>query len=316
MLKWVLAALTFIPAATHPFGPQSTIYNLTGSEPAFTPAALVLNDDGSVWLSSLGGNRLAHATSEGKLTIVQLPAPYSKSQIESITRDMSGNLWFTETQSYDGSHNYIGKMTQAGHFTFYPIRRNNAFLMGIAAAPNGGIWFTEYGADRAGRILPSGRITEFYLGRGAFPQTIAAGPDGNLWTTGMHCVVRISPSGQMKRIIVPIDGQYRNIQSSGSALWMTVYGTNALVRIAPSGTVKEFQVTSGRFGIIHLDPGPTGTLLGTDMNAGAIMQLSDDGKLRPVVTLGANAVADHAVVTPQGRIWFTLSEYNAYGHAP
>jgi len=209
MQRWVLAALTLIPQAIHPFGPDSTIYNLTKVWPVarFSPAGLVLNDDGSAWLSSRAGNRLAHATLDGKITIVQLPSPYSKSQIESITRDLSGNLWFTETQSYDGSHNYVGEMTRAGHFSFFPIRRNNAFLMGIAAVPDGSIWFTEFGADRVGHILPSGKITEYYLGRNAFPQTIVAGPDGNLWMTGAHCVVRISPNGQIKRIILSLEGQ-------------------------------------------------------------------------------------------------------------
>ncbi len=97
---------------------------------------------------------------------------------------------------------------------------------------------------------------------------------------------------------------------------MTAYKTKALIRITPSGAVTAFHVTHGLFGIIHLDPGPDGTLLGTDMDTGTIEQLSDDGKVRPLISLDVSVFADHVVMTREGRIWFTISSDNAYGHAP
>ncbi len=57
---------------------------------------------------------------------------------------------------------------------------------GIAAGPDGNIWFTEFAGDRIGRINPTTfAITEFSTGMsvGAGPEGITAGPDGNLWFT-------------------------------------------------------------------------------------------------------------------------------------
>ena len=59
-----------------------------------------------------------------------------------------------------------------------------AFPDGIAAGPDGNIWFTEV-PGRIGRITPSGAVTEFSSGisGGSTPRDIALGPDGNLWFT-------------------------------------------------------------------------------------------------------------------------------------
>jgi hypothetical protein len=54
---------------------------------------------------------------------------------------------------------------------------------GIAASPDGNVWFTEATGNRVGWVTPSDVITEFPSGitTGASPNAIAAGPDGNLW---------------------------------------------------------------------------------------------------------------------------------------
>ena len=55
---------------------------------------------------------------------------------------------------------------------------------GIAAGPDGNLWFTEYNADIIGRISPAGAITEFPVRTGnSGPFGITAGRDGNIWFT-------------------------------------------------------------------------------------------------------------------------------------
>ena len=44
-------------------------------------------------------------------------------------------------------------------------------LHGISAGPDGNVWFTVRGANKIGRITPSGRVTEFPI------PTAAIGPD-------------------------------------------------------------------------------------------------------------------------------------------
>jgi hypothetical protein len=56
---------------------------------------------------------------------------------------------------------------------------------GIAAGPDGNLWFAEYFGNRIGRITPAGVVTEFSAGisPGSGLGAITAGPDGNLWFT-------------------------------------------------------------------------------------------------------------------------------------
>ena len=59
-----------------------------------------------------------------------------------------------------------------------------AFPVGIAAGPDGNMWFTDEGSTPAlGRITPRGRISEFSAGlvAGSEPALITAAPDGRLW---------------------------------------------------------------------------------------------------------------------------------------
>jgi virginiamycin B lyase len=53
--------------------------------------------------------------------------------------------------------------------------------LGIAAGPDGNLWFTESLAG-IGRVTPEGEIVEFSIPTvGANASGIVAGPDGNLW---------------------------------------------------------------------------------------------------------------------------------------
>ena len=55
---------------------------------------------------------------------------------------------------------------------------------GIAAGPDGNLWFAETNGNQIGRITTSGPITEFPIPTAdSRPDGITAGPDGNLWFT-------------------------------------------------------------------------------------------------------------------------------------
>ena len=59
----------------------------------------------------------------------------------------------------------------------------SAARIGIAAGPDGALWFTNSGSNSIGRITTAGTVTN-YTGPGiSGPGGIAAGPDGALWFT-------------------------------------------------------------------------------------------------------------------------------------
>jgi len=53
--------------------------------------------------------------------------------------------------------------------------------VGITAAADGSVWFTEEKGDAVGRITSSGSITEYVLPPGVSPEGIVIGPDGAPW---------------------------------------------------------------------------------------------------------------------------------------
>ena len=76
----------------------------------------------------------------------------------------------------------------------------------IAAGPAGTMWFTEFSADKIGRISASGQITEFPVPTlDAGPYQIAAGPGGFMWFTEYNTsrIGRIGPDGRVTEISLP-----------------------------------------------------------------------------------------------------------------
>ena len=76
----------------------------------------------------------------------------------------------------------------------------NSRPLGIAAGPDGALWFTESAAPgRIGRITTEGDITEYSNGLLLIsnPWFISAGPDGNMWFTGNNL------PGLVARITLP-----------------------------------------------------------------------------------------------------------------
>src|SRR5262249_55829437 len=142
------------------------------------------------------------------------------------TTAVDGNLWFTELGSND-----IGRINPTtGTITEYVVPLNSSG--GIAAGPDGKVWF-GVGGYGIGRIDPfTGAITEFALPPAAVPwgtpTGLVAGPDGNVW-------------------------------------FGTVYGSDVVGRITPSGVITQYVVSSGQGTVFSLATGPDGNVWFTDM---------------------------------------------------
>jgi streptogramin lyase len=186
---------------------------------------------------------------------------------------------------------------------------------GIAAGPDGNLWFTEPGGNRVGRITPAGVVTEVSAGitPGSFtPESfsagIAAGPDGNLWFTepGGNRVGRITPAGVVTEFSAGItEGSGPSGIAAGpdGNLWFTELSGNRIGRITPAGVVTEFSEgiapESFPFGIAA---GPDGNLWFTEAIGNRIGRITPAG----VVTEFSAGNGPFGIAAgPDGNLWFT-----------
>jgi len=159
----------------------------------------------------------------------------------------------------------------------YRIPTPGAEPFDIAAGAGGSMWFTEYDADRIGRISAAGVITQYKVPTpGAGPYQIAAG--------------------------------------AGGVMWFTEYNTTKLGRITPDGQVTEIELPKPTFGGTGIATGPAGTLIMADPG-GVIDQVSATGTITQTKVPVAGGYP-FAIALQGGRVWFTeISGYYEFSAA-
>jgi streptogramin lyase len=187
---------------------------------------------------------------------------------------------------------------------------------GIAAGPDGNLWFTEQEGDRIGRITPAGVVTEFSIGdkEGGDPYGIAAGPkgEGNLWFTEYsgNRIGRITPAGVVTEFSAGITpGSFPTAIAAGpdGNLWFTEQEGDRIGRITPAGVVTEFSagITEGSdpYGITA---GPDGNLWFTEFSGNRIGRITPAGVVTEFST-GITPESRPGGITagPDGNLWFT-----------
>jgi streptogramin lyase len=159
------------------------------------PSAPFMSDiaagpDGNIWFTESTSGKIGKITSGGKITEYSMPT--RSAQPLEIAAGPDGNLWFTETVKGLSCGEFpcpvlaynIGKITTAGRVTEYPLPLSGRGATGIAAGPDGNLWFTEAYSNEIGKITAAGKITEYPVPTSiAIPLGIIVGPDRNLWFT-------------------------------------------------------------------------------------------------------------------------------------
>ena len=114
---------------------------------------------------------------------------------------------------------------------------------GIAAGPDGALWFTNEGDNSIGRITTSGVISS-YTGNGIDgPELITLGPDGALWFTNFNgsSIGRITTSGVVSNYIGTGISEPLDITlGPDGALWFTNWGNSSIGRITTGGVVSNY----------------------------------------------------------------------------
>jgi streptogramin lyase len=192
---------------------------------------------------------------------------------------------------------------------------------GIAAGPDGNLWFADRGTIKAiGRITPGGTITEFPITvAGSSPRGIVAGPDGNVWFTddatvpaiGLVCLTTgplCSPSDVTTEAIheygVTANGGNggtpapRGITAGPDGnLWFADVGTTKAIGMINPATHVITEYTSDNPG--NIAPGPDGNVWFTDRANTAIALIClTTGPLCSSADVSTHAI--HNFLTPSG----------------
>jgi streptogramin lyase len=181
---------------------------------------------------------------------------------------------------------------------------------GIAAGPDGTLWFTNQGNNSIGRITTAGSVTNYTDTIIASPNGIATGPDGALWFTneggnmGFGSIGRITTTGTVTNytatgIVFP----YEITAGPDGALWFTNLDGNSVGRITTGGAVTIYTDPS-----IHyphgITSGPDGALWFTNVDTNTIGRITTSGAVTsyadPSITFLSRITAG-----PDGALWFT-----------
>lgn len=155
-----------------------------------TPYGIAVDTNGTVWTTLQGADKLGRISTEGQLTVLDVPT--RNSGLGDIALDHNGAVWFLELRA-----NKIGRFAD-GRFSEFVVPTPSAGLTGLAAAPDGSVWFTELSVGRLGR-LKDGEVTEFRLPRAnSRPFGLAVSATNDVWYTDLSGWLGMLPAAQAK----------------------------------------------------------------------------------------------------------------------
>ncbi len=188
----------------------------------------------------------------------------------------------------------------------------------IVSGPDGNLWFTEFKAEKIGRITPDGAITEFSIPTPVNrPDSITLGPEGSLWFAERkgNNIGRISVAGAISEFPVPTaESEPEGIALGPDGnLWFTEYKGDKIGQITPSGAITEFPVPTAESGPQGIAPGPDGNVWFTELKADKIGRIAAGGAITefPVPTAESGPLG--IAPGPDGNVWFTEIGANKIG---
>jgi streptogramin lyase len=192
----------------HGHGRIGRITTAGGTSMFSVPGTSYLDDiaagsDGALWFTDNLG-KVDRITTSGAIREYTVGGePYH------ITGGPDGNLWFTDHSAFR-----IGRITIAGHLSYFSLPSHAGYPDAIASGPDGALWVTVDGRNAAiYRVTTAGVFTRHSLPQPpdyVYLQGIVSGPDGNLWftvldyTTNTSFIGRITPAGTVTEFATPV----------------------------------------------------------------------------------------------------------------
>jgi len=279
---------------------------------------LVVGPDGrSVWVSGPDGSRIVLYPSlePGTTpTVFRLPPG---SGPRGLAFGPGGALYVAETGTNIGG-NAIGRLMPNGEQKHFFLPAGAGSPWGIAAGPDGKIWFTEVSAGKVGRLDPAtGTFAEFQLPTAnSQPQGIVVGADGALWGTEAagNRVFRITVQGRPTEFQIPTPNSVPVAIAVGryGYLWVSELSGGKLLRVSKSGRMREFPLPAGArpYGLVSA---PDGNVWFADRGRNRIGLVTPAGRVFEFPLPTANAQPTAIAPLGLGKLAFTEFVANRVG---
>jgi len=257
------------------------------------PMRPAIDHQGRIWFGAMGQNALVVFDPRTQVFHYLIP-PHGHSGVMGVQVAPDDTIWFAEQFA-----NYLGHYFPAtGRYALYPLPwltvpdpTHAGQMDSLPSAPNelvldahGVVWFTEFNADRLGRLDPvTGLLRSYPLAAHASIQTLY--PYG----------ITIDPSGM---------------------LWFTEAGTNRLGRLNPTtGAMRFFTAPVSQAFLMEIASDAQGTIWVTSFTPGLLFCLHPargtfTSYLAPVQG-GTRSTLYGLLVIPSGTVWVTMLEANA-----
>jgi len=208
--------------------------------------------------------------------------------------------------------------------TQFPVPTKHAEPLAITPGTHGDLWFSEYGANRIGRITTKGRVTEYRFPTLKRPGRVVTARDGSIWVAGTNRFARVAlrtrPGRRAVAKIVEFhkptqgfQGQVTSLAASpDGSVWYAGFGCYG--QISPAGKVAE-HVDRASLGGRSIAVTPQGAVW-LSSGTGAIARLGSDGTPAqslqvpadpaPVAGVARAAGVGPLVAAPDGSVWMRV----------
>ncbi len=118
-------------------------------------SGVAIGADGYIWFANSYLSEIGAFNPTTKAVVTySLPACGCNSRdLGNFKTGPNGDLWFTEGYTlFDGYPTAIGRMTESGVYTEFPIFEPHSIPSGIAFGPDGTLWISDVGAEKIGHM--------------------------------------------------------------------------------------------------------------------------------------------------------------------